>query len=1011
MSRDALVVGINYYYDENLQNLKAPIEDAKAIAQCLKEDGGFKVRTLLATQKSRQILLPQLEDALVQLFQPGSTQAPDTALFYFSGHGLRKNKGFSEGFLASSDVYPDVGLHGLSLQWLKRLLTESQIKQQIIWLDCCHSGEFQFEEANPGEAGQARDRCFIAASRQFEAAYEGVNTPYSAMTKVLLEGLEPTCYPDNRVTNYTLVDFLDRHLKDTPQHPIFTNFGEPIDLTRSQTTAVATPKTSASEICPYKGLEFFTEEDHDYFYGRTELTNKLLDRVRQVNFLAVLGASGSGKSSILRAGLLHHLKLGQHISGSDQWVFHILQPGEHPLESLALAFLNPELSNIERATQLNQAKALIQQGSEGLRNLVQATPASRVVLIIDQFEEAFTLCQNPTEREQFFECILGAIDSFAPLTPQVAPLTPQVWGEQDSDLASSREQDTQSSPNLASNREQKSQSPPELGDLGGKTESLRNKLAPLAPQVWGEQDSNLPSRRKQNQSPPELGDLGGEDLGGNISKLCVIIAMRADFFGKCVEAEYGGLAKRIQDSPEIVTPMRQKQLREAIAKPANRVGLEVEPELIEQMLADVQGSPGSLPLLQYTLKVLWENNKNRLQLTTYQQLGGVGGTLDKRATQVYQQLNEQEQATARHIFLSLTQLGEGTEDTRRRVRKQDLLTAKHSEELVDQVVQKLANEKLIVTSDRTITPDTVDSKLLSGSEMVDVAHEALIRHWVLLRQWLNDSRDNLRKKRQIEAAAEDWRKSDQAKDYLLQGRRLREAQEFHREKAEQFPLSREAERFIQASVRSQRNNRIKLGSLLMIPIAIVFAVVEPRIREINIRNAYDIINSDSVVEKPRAVKHLTRGCKWPSMLHNSIPFLFGNCESLREANLSLANLSGANLFGANLSGANLSEANLSGADLSGANLSGADLSQADLSGANLRGADLRDADFTKHNLLGKVENLTPGQIKLACEWKYAKFNQDFQKELELSPDPETSPNCSYWEDKYEMKDCRLEDIK
>lgn len=334
--------------------------------------------------------------------------------------------------------------------------------------------------------------------------------------------------------------------------------------------------------------------------------------------------------------------------------------------------------------------------------------------------------------------------------------------------------------------------------------------------------------------------------------------MRADFLGKCVEAEYSGLAKRIQDSPEIVTPMRQKQLREAIAQPANRVGLEVEPELIEQMLADVQGSPGSLPLLQYTLKVLWENDNNRLQLATYQQLGGVGGTLDKRATEVYEKLNKQEQATARHIFLSLTQLGEGTEDTRRRVRKQDLLTAKHSEELVDQVVQKLADEKLVVTSDRTITPDTVDSNSLSGSEMVDVAHEALIRHWVLLRQWLNDSRDNLRRKRQIEAAAEDWRKHSQAKNYLLQGRRLREAQEFHREKAEQYPLSTETETFIQARVRSRRNNWIKLSSLLMIPIMIVFAVVEPRIGEISIRNAYDIINSDFVVEKPRAVKHITR---------------------------------------------------------------------------------------------------------------------------------------------------------
>ena len=256
MSRDALVVGINYYEDKTLQ-LTAPVEDAKAIAQRLQQDGNFKVRTLLATANNSRIFLTQLEDALVQLFQPDSQQIPDTALFYFSGHGLQKKKAFSEGFLASSDVYPDAGLYGLPLQWLRRLLSESQIKQQIIWLDCCHSGELLVAEANPKDQGQARDRCFIAASRQFESAYEGLNTPYSAMTKVLLEGLDPTHYLDQRVTNDTLTTYIRNHFKGSSQRVIFHNSGDVIELIRCQTTPVTKPQTSASDICPYKGLEFF----------------------------------------------------------------------------------------------------------------------------------------------------------------------------------------------------------------------------------------------------------------------------------------------------------------------------------------------------------------------------------------------------------------------------------------------------------------------------------------------------------------------------------------------------------------------------------------------------------------------------------------------------------------------------------------------------------------------------------------------------------------------------------
>ncbi|NER51540.1 MAG: caspase family protein, partial [Symploca sp. SIO1A3] len=197
MIRDALVVGINTYQYSDLRNLQAPAEDAEAIAQRLEQDGEFRVWRLPEAihrethqpfvGKKRGVKLSQLKQALVKLFLPEGNSIPDTGLFYFSGHGLRKTLGIPEGFLATSDVNPDVEFNGLSLKWLRELLRKSPIKQQIVWLDCCHSGEllnFQ-QEADPGEQGKGRDRCFIAASREFELSFEEIGSDYSVLTKVL----------------------------------------------------------------------------------------------------------------------------------------------------------------------------------------------------------------------------------------------------------------------------------------------------------------------------------------------------------------------------------------------------------------------------------------------------------------------------------------------------------------------------------------------------------------------------------------------------------------------------------------------------------------------------------------------------------------------------------------------------------------------------------------------------------------------------------------------------------
>jgi len=150
MSRDALVVGINDYSYEGLGKLTAPAQDAEAIAKLLEDYGDFKVTRLPAVKdkpnntirigQKTSVMTTQLEEAIVQLFKPKG-KMPETALLYFSGHGLRKDRGIQEGFLAASDVNPEQGNWGLSLQWLRRLLQASEVKQQIIILDCCYSGK------------------------------------------------------------------------------------------------------------------------------------------------------------------------------------------------------------------------------------------------------------------------------------------------------------------------------------------------------------------------------------------------------------------------------------------------------------------------------------------------------------------------------------------------------------------------------------------------------------------------------------------------------------------------------------------------------------------------------------------------------------------------------------------------------------------------------------------------------------------------------------------------------
>lgn len=420
---------------------------------------------------------------------------------------------------------------------------------------------------------------------------------------------------------------------------------------------LVTEPPAPAGTCPYKGLSYFdcNDEDYYYFYGREALTRTLIEQVTHNNFLAIAGASGSGKSSVLRAGLLQHLR-----NQSDHDI-HILVPGEHPLQNLALAFVDETAGHLDRAEQQGKAENQIKAGADGLRRLIQNSSAPKVVLAIDQFEEVFTLCRDEAERKAFFETLMGA-------------------------------------------------------------------------------SAALPS------------------------KLCLVLAMRSDFIGKCLEQDYSGLADQVQTHLLSVRPMTQEELTNAITKPAQQAGISLETGLIETLLRDLEQSPGGLPLLQFTLRELWQQRSdNQLKLATYARLGGVTDALRREADRVYESFTSEQKLTAQHIFLNLTQLGDGAEDTRRRVRQNDLVSPQHPVEQVAAVLKYLADANLVVTDEQVDLKGKRDA-------IVHISHEALIRHWPLLRSWLDENRALIIENRRLDERARIWKELERPNNLLL-GRR------------------------------------------------------------------------------------------------------------------------------------------------------------------------------------------------------------------------------------------------
>ena len=282
--------------------------------------------------------------------------------------------------------------------------------------------------------------------------------------------------------------------------------------------------------------------------------------------------------------------------------------------------------------------------------------------------------------------------------------------------------------------------------------------------------------------------------------------MRADFYPRL--AAYPEMAQLTAAHQALVAPLDEEGLRQAIEEPARRVGLVLEEGLVDTILEDVEHQSGALPLLEHALLELWRRRRGTmLTLEAYRETGGVGGALARRADGVFSSFTPEQQEVARRTFLRLTQPGEGTEDTRRRARLDELASSPADSEMVDGVVHALVDARMLTTGGG------------AGEQWVDVSHEALIRGWPKLRRWLDDDRTGLRVHRRLTEATEEWERLDRDAGTLYRGARLAEAVEWRRRNEDALnPLERD---FLDASAalakreqrQAQRRIRWTIGGM------------------------------------------------------------------------------------------------------------------------------------------------------------------------------------------------------
>ncbi len=299
-------------------------------------------------------------------------------------------------------------------------------------------------------------------------------------------------------------------------------------------------------------------------------------------------------------------------------------------------------------------------------------------------------------------------------------------------------------------------------------------------------------------------------LAGQPERSVVVTTIRGDYTDHLTP--YPEFAELVASNLVLIGPMAPEELRRAIELPARRVGLRVESSLVDALVEEVADEPGALPLLSTALVELWLAREDGwLRMHTYERTGGVRGAVARLAETSFGQLGGEQREAARAVLLRLVGEGEGEAGVRRRVARGefDPTTA------VQVVLERFTRDRLFTVTDGT----------------VEVAHEALIREWPRLRNWIEEDRAGLLLRRRITEAAQEWERVDRDESLLFRGLRLAEAEEWGSRHAKELnPLERQFVAESKAAAgreaeRLRKTNRRLRGLLAGVAAFLVVALV------------------------------------------------------------------------------------------------------------------------------------------------------------------------------------------
>ncbi|MEO3810670.1 caspase family protein [Sphaerisporangium sp. B11E5] len=630
---------------------------------------------------------------LSQALNDTARQATDVMVFYYIGHGLA---GPGNELHLATRATRDLGAGGARYQALPYSDVRETLSQRcraplvLVVLDCCFAGRAG------GVTGSAADDAFdstrwagaylLASAGRDGPAWAPSGHPHTAFTGELITLLrdgDPAGPPE------LTLDAVYRSLARTlPAKGFPRPRRQAADLGDHQVLAAnaayhppaAPPLPGPADTgdSPYRGLTSYGPQDARFFFGRDELTATLLSRITASPDVPVVvtGPSGSGKSSVLRAGLLPALSRAP----GPRPLCVVLTPGTDPVGALA-----HRLAGVVRGDETRLRARLDEGGSpaEGLADALRGSGAEGLVVLVDQFEELFTVCEDERQRGVYIRALTALC--------------------------------------------------------------------------------------------------AASDAGTAVT---VVLGLRADFFGHC--ARYPALVEALR-SPEVVPPLTVAQLREVIERPAALSGLTLQDGLADLLLDDIGAdSGGTLPLLSHVLLATWRHREGAvLTLAAYRATGGLSRALAKTADDTLTRLGPDGEDMARRVLLRMVRLGDGTEDTRRRVPLAEVLP--DGEE--GHAAKVLAA--------------FVDSRLVTaGTGTAEIAHEALLRHWPRLRAWIDAGRAGLLVRQRLEDAATAWDREGRHPAMLDRGPRLEAAAAWVRDTAgrELSPLAHE---FHQAGLRAR----------------------------------------------------------------------------------------------------------------------------------------------------------------------------------------------------------------